>query len=373
MSIVSAFAAPHGAVTHDASRTIARRYFERTRLRLVAALGAHEALHEGLATLTPRGAAWRPEVGLSQTALSAGFPELAALQLAVIGQRNETLRTQVDRPTSLAIDGWVVPVRGQTSVETREDWLRIESDAGEVEFHGDNGRMRCDAGTTGRFWNVAAIRGRQSHYAIESRLGFAAGNFPWPTVLDTQTAIAQRGPQDASSVDTLTDAIALIGDVSPDYAEWIGNVVDGFLLANGPANYGISSPDFPGLIALSSTGGLLDYVESMMAEACHQYLFQLLLVTPLTAGGTEEIHYIPARRFYLTTRRALIAAHVHANVIAVLARVAAHPKHAAAARMRMVRRRLMLDTDCWPALERCTQLTEAGTELYTCVRALTDS
>lgn len=374
MSIVAAFASPLGEPTAIASQTIARKYLESIRTRLGEALRAkgQPSLAARLdGDYLARGGAWRPEVGIARTALTSNRVELAALQLAAISAHEGLrLQAQIDEPSVLAVDGWIVPVHGATAVETAGGQLRVSSASGQAEFRCNGGRMTRVASDAGMYWDVTAIDGPPPRYAIESRLGFSAGNFPWPATFQTAAGGARDHGPATGPVDALARAMRLVGEAAPEQAEWIGCVVDGFLLATGPATYGISSPDFPGLVALSSSGTELDYVEAVVAEACHQYLYQLLLVSPLTQAGTEEIHYIPARRFYLTTRRALVAAHVHANVILMLRQLATVPEHADSARFRIVRRMLMLDTDCLPALDNSAQLTAAGRELYSRVREL---
>lgn len=376
MSIVNAFASPLGVETSKVSQIVSGKYFERTRHRLLESLrkAGHRSLTIQAENLSaPRGSSWRPEVGLASTACATGQMELAALQLAVLSADADiSVRARVEAPSPLLADGWVVSVQGDVAVQTGGGELSIQSDLGFVNFRTEGARLVDAAPDSNQFWRVSAIECRQPRYAIESNLGFSAGNFPWPAKFGDAgpSKLAQDSASTAHSTAALSRAMALVGETSPHYMEWISSVVDGFLLAAGPATYGISSPDFPGLVALSSLGNELDYAEAVVAEACHQYLFQLLLVSPLTAAGAEEIHYIPARRFYLTTRRALVAAHVHANVILMLRQLETRSEHAASAKLRITRRLLMLDTDCMPALQVSTQLTETGRELYLRVQDL---
>ncbi|WP_434030670.1 hypothetical protein [[Pseudomonas] boreopolis] len=375
MTIVAAFASPLGAYTAQASRTVAGKHLEWIRTRLAGALRGigHASAAAWLAgSFTPRGSAWRPEVGLARTALAANRAELAALQLAAISAEDTlSLRMHLGEPSILAVDGWIVPVRGTTSVESADGQLQVESELRRFEFSSD-GRRMTPAETSGDgLWKVRAIGDRLSRYAIESAMGFSAGNFPWPATSHALTGLLRDSVASRhANIDALDRALELISESSPEHMEWINCVVDGFLLAAGPASYGISSPDFPGLIALSSSGNELDYAEAVVAETCRQYMFQLLLVSPLTATGVEEIHYIPARRFYLTTRRALVAAHVHANVILVLNRLVGSSGYSDSVRLRIARRRLMLDTDCLHALDRSIQLTDTGRELYSRIQEL---
>ncbi len=56
-----------------------------------------------------------------------------------------------------------------------------------------------------------------------------------------------------------------------------------------------------------------------MDAASQQKLFQLSLACELVAKDEEEIHYVPSRRTYVTTRRLFAAAHQHVNAIRALA------------------------------------------------------
>lgn len=336
-------------------------------------VGHPQLLREVEGLPAPRGSPWRPEVGLVSAACTSGHTELAALQLAVMcADASASVRARVEPTSPLLVDGWLVPVQGDVVVQADVGGMSIKSGLGAVSFRTEGRRLVGASPDSGSFWRVNPTGSRQPRYVIESPLSFSSGIFPWPVKF--AGPVLGKDPQDSvpmsRSMDALSRAMVLIDETSAGYAEWIGSATDGLVLAAGPVRAGISSPDFPGLVALSSLGDELDHAEAIVAEACHQYLFQLLLVTPLTEAGVEEIHYIPVKRSYLTTRRALVAAHAHVNVILMLRQLEKRPEHHASAKLRIARHQLTLDTDCMPALRASKQLTEAGRELYLRVQEL---
>ncbi|MEH6418610.1 aKG-HExxH-type peptide beta-hydroxylase [Pseudomonas sp. CGJS7] len=376
MSIVKAFASPLGVETSKVSHAVAQKYFEQVRRRIGCALiknGQERLAAQAGDICVPRGQSWRPEVGLAASACVAGMAELGLLQLAVASADTGAFaQASIEHAQTLLADGWAVPIRGQVTVWAEEGALRIQSELGVANFQNEHGRLVADRSDAGRLWHVRAFSDGGPRYAIESAHNYAAGIFPWPRQwsVETDCDVAPAPAPVIESRDLLSAAMRLVSQASPHYLEWISCVVSGFLLASGSAHGGISSPDFPGLVAVSPLADELDYAEAILAEACHQYLFQLLLVLPLTSERVEEIHYVSAKRAYLTTRRALVIAHAHANTILMLRQLALRPEYAESARRRIARRMLLLEAESLPALQVSAELTDAGKELLGRVKEL---
>jgi HEXXH motif-containing protein len=353
MSIAGTFATLDQTAVTPVSGQVARKVFERTRARLAQALAAsaRDDLAARIAVLSPPdGSAWRPELGLAEGAFSRGQLDLAALQLAAMAGGTHELRVQLDEAALLLVDGRLLVARDEVTLTREPRMAQVASPAG-----------------TPACWPSQSLADDGPRFAIAAPSALASGAFPWPASAPGADA-ATACPGFSDSVATLSGGLQLLRECAPPFAQAIGAVVAGVVFAAGPPRSGVSSPDLPGLVALGVDGTGLDHVEALLVEACHQYLFQLLLVEPLTQPGAEEIHYVRVRRAYSTTRRALVAAHAHVNAILMLRRLQRRPELAADAALRIARHRLMLDSDSLPALASSRSLTDAGAALHARLR-----
>ncbi|MGH8083764.1 MAG: hypothetical protein ACREPV_00615 [Lysobacter sp.] len=354
-----------------ASAVIAGKHFERVRQRLLCQLEASSQHGLALALAAARPAAdacWRADVGIAATACASGSATLAALQLILMA-RPQTLELSValEAPGRLFLDGCVLPVQDEVVVCADADGLHLPRGGGSACVDAATGRWNITAVPDDEAGRVHTLHSAPARYLIES--GRAGSSSIFPNPMDTRSGHG-RMPETAASIRAIDLAFATLTANSAARQAWFASAIDGVILTHGEAEVGISSPDFPGLIALNTGRNLLDYAETIIAGTCHQKLFQLALVFALTQPGVEEVHYVPSRRSYTTTRRALAAAHEHVNVIAALRDMATAPEAPSGIRGHIERRMLMLETDCVPALDTSAVLTDAGACLWRRLREL---
>ena len=373
MTALSSLACPQAAGTVDVSPLVAQKYLERL-LRLLARDETLASRSDGdiEAMAAPRVSAWRPEVGMATRSAKTGNTSLAALQLACVsGAQALSIRGTVGPGSSLLVDGWLLPVEGEVSVRVLGDTIEIVSSLGSV-------RLRVEADTAsvldsekGSAWTVTPMGKRRPRYLLHSGLMGRPGIFPWPTPKQLARRIQSAAvPGPTPMPPAFLEMTEALDQHSPGYADWLSTVVDGVFLTTNADSGAVSSPEFPGLVALGPQDTALDYAESLTSQACHQRLYQLLLVAPLTATDFEEMSYLPSRRTYVTTRRALAAAHEHANVMQMLSGLTSRTDLREEAEARITRRRLLLQTQCLPALERSRSLSGEGSALWLRVREL---
>lgn len=368
MNIVYAFASPNGSEATDVSNAVAQKYFEQAQRRVLSLLagGLPNSLIRGLETMAVSPAtAWRPEMGMAIAACNAGNATLAAFQLVILTAPLEIECSGQVGAGSLLLDGWLIPVHGEVSIRASSGILHISSASGVALFAIKDGRWNLSEEAVDRDWVVYSALSGRPRYIVDSGIPGSSRMFPQlggkgPHALQGGT----RSRKDvANTINTLNVALQSIND-SKGYGEWMSSAVDGLILTTGDVSVGVSSPNFPGLVALNLKGSALEYAETIISAVCYQKLFQLAMLYALTEPGTEEIHYIPERRSYTTTRRALAAAHEHVNAIVMLKSFNAETMDMDLVRSRIRKRALMLSTDCVPALEKSSILTIAGKNLW---------
>lgn len=362
-----ALASPHGPDTAATSALIAAQRYAQLRRQLQAALAADDAgLHAALPAAMPE-PAWRPELGIAATCAAGGQPHAAALQLLLLsGPRDLALRVTLPQPTRLLLDGTALHFQGQLRVALSTEALSIETADAVLDFrwnalHGWLPDEPAGTAAPSRRWSG----GPGPRYLLEPGTCGAAGSFPrpWPSTLPPQ-------PGDSASAARIEAAIARIGDAAPAYLRWIGSALHGVLLTTRETGSDLCSPGFPGLAAIAPGRDPLHYAELLVSAACQQKFHQLALLHATTLGGREDVRYVPQRRSYLTTRRALAAAHEHVNVALMLAGLAQRQPGDHEIGARLARRRLMLACDCVPLLQDSAVLAPAGAELWRALREL---
>lgn len=375
MGLSALFALPPAMAVADVSARVAAKVFEQARGNISRKLQqqGEPALADAMAALATPERCWRPELGLALAAAARGEAVIAALQLtAAAPAPGLHLHAAVNEDTGLFVAGAWLPLRGHISIDTDATTLEIRSSHGTTTLSHKLGNASHPRGDIRGHWQVCSGSPAPFHYAIDSRLTAATGLFPWPQA-KPRTAPPDDAFSAAPTLQRVEQALDLLAAKAPEYRQWLDTIADGLLLTQGSGRGGLTSPEFPGLIAISALTSPLDLLEALVAATCQQKLFQLSLVTALTASQSEEIHYLPTRRSYITTRRCLSAMHEHKNLIRLLSTFREDPEHAELADSRIRRRQLLLQTECAPALARSSSLSAEGRDFLQALSQCADS
>lgn len=365
-AIVNLLAAPPDRGSSAGSGLIATKLLESTVARLIPVLdqAGHGQLVAALSSSRPRRpGAWQPALGIGSAASRTGHQLLGALHLMSMMQPEAPfeLTVPLDRPGTLYLDGHLLPVGHHVTVTADLTGLQFKSQGATAKLESETGQWLL-ANVEGGLRAVRPFARRIARYVAISSVKGSSSVFPDP-MRHSPLGAEPSGPLEGDLLHVEAALSALAGSAN-EQLQWLEESVDGLLLVSGEAA-ALSSPDFPGLLALAPGKSVPDYIEAIAGGACHQKLFQLALVSALTKPGREEVHYVPARRSYTTTRRALAAAHEHVNVIGTLRGLTQRPSPWASSLLeRIERRRLMLAIDCVPALDSSAILTEAGSLLW---------
>lgn len=357
-SIARAFASPYEAESATLPALVALRVFERTRKTVLSAIDPQASDAAGImiaAIAPPASGTWKPELGMVSHALEQQ-PMLAALQFILAFHHDPFEFTcTLEREGSIFLDGHVVSVAGDVHVLATEGMLTLRSQAGDASFGTRHGRkvlvdslpLLLPPGVDGQgFYMMAPVSSAR------------------PAIFPDPLAPAHSLSGDMTTSTTLVQAFAALDATRGAYGTWVRGALAGACMVPKGNDVAATSPRFPGLVALPCGLDRLDYIEVLVVAACHQRLCQLALVMNLGAAGREEVQYVPARRSYLTSRRALTAAHEHINVLLALESVEAEGAERRDLERRIERRRLMLATDCLPILDTSDILSEGGAELW---------
>ncbi len=348
MTIVEALSTPHTSASLQVSSSISLRLAERVQASLVRCLSrlGHEQLADVVeqSPADPLGA-WRPEVGLAARRAGDECPAVAALQwLGAFGRPGLHIEVHVPEPSAVFHDGEIYPVSGSVSLSVNES---SGSDSSRVVLLGNRLMEKTSA-------RCAASSG--SPYIAEVESG-TPGSYPDPIGLGGRRM--QHSEAGATKAWRAYEAVA----EDSDYGPWVTSVVRGLLIARGGSAIASTDPGYPGLVALPGTAGTLESFERLVDAASQQKLFQLSLACELVAKDEEEIHYVPSRRTYVTTRRLFAAAHQHVNAIRALAALKARRLEGQLEK-RIATRHLLLNTECSDQLDESTSLTEEGRAVW---------
>lgn len=375
MDITEAFASAQNTDVFSAPSIVAHKYFERAYGRVLARLPEKERDEFEVAMSVGEGSPvvdWRPEIGMALSACDAGKIMLAAFQLLVTRASTQVRFSGNLEKSSLFVDGWLIQVEGATSVLSGGGLLQVRSALGEVNFLDIGNWWELVGASADSGWIVYRSAVSRPRYIVRSDIPGSSKMFPAIGKSAGLQALSDRSPcNEMASGATKAINAALIGiERSGNYGGWLATAVDGIILTGGDVPVGISSPNFPGLIALNDQGSVLDYAETIVSAVCHQKLFQLAMIHALTEPGKEEVHYVPERRSYTTTRRALAAAHEHINAICMLNGFQDPSVPSELIDIRIRKRELMLMVDCVSPLEKSEILTPAGKHLWQHLKSL---
>lgn len=368
MTLEAALAYPQGELTTVATAAIANKWRENTSRRIAAKL--HESGNTKLADQlenhpTPA-RAWQPALGLAVDALTQGKAPLAALQLCVSGDTTpvpSTIQAHIGEKSRLFVDGWSVDLLGDTEIKFDDRAMTIESTLGCTRFQRNGQRLQPFESTVKHPSTNTAAGFR---YVVPQATTAVTGQFPWPP---HNSPKKQFGPaRQARFQATLQSALSLLASTGHNSETWVTETIDGCLNIAGPRSLGVSSPKLPGLIALGPQTSVLKCFAELVAQASQQHLFQLLLMSDLIQSGTEEIHYLPTRRVYLTTRRLLAHAHEHANVAIALRAIPAKSEYREDVESTLDHRLMAFHVECAPGLEKSQTLSASGRNLWNALR-----
>lgn len=372
MPIVQALASPLAAHSEAFSELVAKRLFENVRARVLSGLAERPSALVAAVAELDNGVShyWRAELGAMTAACNAGNAELAALQLITMHPRNDfTVQLDIRKTGHLYMDGIIVPIQGRVEVLLEADRLQLSRENDTLLFSMTQGRWTPEEMPLDSVWRVHGLRAAHPRYVIESTITNPESVF---SVIGRYAFRRDAKPADAESVteclDVLGSTLQYIETYSKTYQSWFRESIDGLVLTTGKSATSMTSPLFPGLVALNMGYEALDYAEVLTSAASQQKLHQLSLVSALTLPGREEVRYLPTRRSYTTSRRALTSAHDHVNAIRMLSDLSLIEGLSDQIALRIETRKLLLATDCIPILERSDILTPAGQELWRCLR-----
>jgi len=372
MPIVHALASPLAAHSEAFSEIVARKLFENVRARVLSELAERSSTLATAVAGLDSGAShyWRAELGAITAACNGGNAELAALQLITMHHRDAlTVQIDIGKAGHLYMDGIIVPLQGRVEVRLQADRLQLAREQDDLLFCMNRGRWTLEETPPDSIWRVHGLRAAHPRYVIESTITNPESVFP---VIGRYAFRKDAKPADATSVtaclEVLGSTLQYIETYSKAYESWFRGSIDGLVLTTGSSAMSMTSPLFPGLVALNMGYDALDYAEVLTSAASQQKLHQLSLVSALTVPGREEVRYLPTRRSYTTSRRALTSAHDHVNAIRMLSDLSLIEGLSDQVAQRIETRKLLLATDCIPILENSEILTPAGQALWRCLK-----
>lgn len=354
---------------------VAQKWMARSRASMAAALtrAGEAALGDALSPeWTPRFSAWRPEFAIAERAAQQGHAALALLQFALAcdpGSTDLRLSATCPEEACLYVDGSLIRVHGNCTLHIRAGEFSLVSDSGAHCFRLHGHRWTRDVADSLPGWACEPSAATAPRNLIRAALPSSQGVFPWPeqrTLLGIALGRCEpaRELPDSAAVQA---ALLRLAQRAPDYADWVAGAIDTLVLLHGEDS---SSADFPGLVVLAAPTDALDACESLVSQAARQYLSRLASIVPLIQPGSEEIHYLPERRSYVTTRHLLAQAHEKANVIAMLGML---ETDCAATRRRRALRRMQFGVELAGLLDVAGSLTEGGRALWHQLRSLAAS
>lgn len=343
-----------------ASSAIGARHFQAAQGLIAERLDAdrRDAVASSVRAMSPGDLAWRPEVGLARS-MALTDPVLASMQLAVASTGRGRIRANT-ADAVLFVSGQGVRVGGDVTVKWSDTELHVCSEAVRATYTrtpgGWNETTKRSAGVFDEGFAGAAL------YLMDAREVAAHTEFPDIGLLpqlDVGTI--------PETIDSIRAALHLLQTYAPPYAHWIANVVRGLLLTEA-AETGLGTVLHPGLVSIPVGLDPVGYAEVLVVAAAQQYRHQLSTVVPLLEGDAEQIRYLPHRRSYTTTRRALAAAHGHSNVLALLELLQRAPALENHCIRQVALRQLALRLECEPLLHGAEVLTAYGRAMWNYMR-----
>lgn len=115
----------------------------------------------------------------------------------------------------------------------------------------------------------------------------------------------------------IADALTLLDNVAPHYAEWIRHALNFIILLLQIENRSCSGSwaDASGMIYMTEPVSALEAAEILVHESSHQYFHMLERTSEVCKPGPREMFYSPLVKKHRPLDRILIAYHAFANVL----------------------------------------------------------
>lgn len=372
-SYAASFSNPHGGDTMAAVRALALGRLNSTRKRIENALaesGQEETAWSLHSWMPGKGTAWRPETGLALLAYRNQQPGLAGLQwaAAVAGMGGSgTVKTRVESPQWLYLDGWLAAVSGDCILRADGDSIILESDLGSTTYRSSAGNRWSPVEDAPGPWTAIGSTALAPRYVTVTGIRHSVEGFPWisdapqPGIRASQRSAANR------TIESIEQGWQVIARHTPVYGAWVADTAAGCLLIESSGTHTAksgSSFDHPGLIAIEPPECPLFCGEILVHECSHQQLLVYTMVAPLVTRGTQETYYSPIKRANRPIDRVLTGAHAVGNMIVYYATLRRTMPLDPQSQDRFDRHRQWFSEDYRPALDRSKSLTEAGRELW---------
>jgi hypothetical protein len=302
---------------------------------------------------------WRPELGISRQNVRAGQPILGAVHwICGFLADQADIDVSLEPGSKLFLDGSTWCFQSAARVAVTRGVLDIRAAEIAVRLVQSQGR-----------WRQAALMAPPESsadrpYLARIEAAGVAGAYPNPFDWSCQAIDGLIPSPDRVNLSEEHAALLPLLEGDSEYAAWITSVVAGIVVTSGDAAVASTDPGFPGLVFLRKASGAAEAAERLVDAASQQKLFQIAMAFPLTEPGREEIHYLPSRRTYTTTRRLLSAALQHVNAIGALVGMRDAVTATESVHELVSARRLLLEAECWPALEASKTLTPHGAVLW---------
>lgn len=307
---------------------------------------------------------WRPELGVIRQCVRSGQEMVGALHwAAAFAEQPLNLRFELAPGARILIDGHGLQFDSAVSVSVCDNLLAMQS----TEVHVTLVRK-------GDLWVRSDSSDDRPHpswprYTSTIDGVGVPGTYPDP-IGHKARCLSPDHPEGV--YDAYRDAFALIGSSTSPYGEWIRSTTTGVVLTSGDAEVSSTDPSFPGMVVLKNVASTVEAVGRLADATSQQKLFQMALAFAPTVSGGEEIHYLRSRRTYTTTRRLLASALQHVNAIGALSSFT-FLDDARVLGQTIASRRLLLECECWPALDASKTLTQHGAQLWRDLKRAADS
>lgn len=225
---------------------------------------------------------------------------------------NFALRFRCDSGMPLFVGGHVFAPGGEVQASSHDGILelRIDRDVVRARLRPD-GMVLIEAGSE-RPAPITLARVEHIHI-IESEAGAAAvlqqAKQWFPVAWDSMR------PPGRHSV--IADALSLLDDVAPHYAEWIRHALNFIILLPHIENRSCSGSwaDASGMIYMTEPVSALEAAEILVHESSHQYFHMLERISDMCKPGPREMFYSPPVKRDRPLDRILVAYHAFANVL----------------------------------------------------------
>jgi len=119
------------------------------------------------------------------------------------------------------------------------------------------------------------------------------------------------------------DALELLKDCAPSYAEWVQRGVRAVIPVDNPPEVLLSGSDDrrPSVITASANTTIDGMAEILVHEATHQYMYAATKASPLDDGTDTSLYYSPVKGANRPISKILIAFHAVGNVLLLATRL----------------------------------------------------